>query len=194
MDEDFLSWLLLIPGVGRRRAERLGGKSPSVAALRDGGVAEIAAVEGIGDVLAERVKDYVAKAARGVDRQYRDEPGLYLCPGCGSLIGKAAKECPFCNTVLEGEESASESVGSPTAAPEEGLEHEGQSLNLCPNCGSLVGRDASACPQCGATLDREGVAEEPELPSLEGSSDGLEAADQGLYLCSACGALIGAGA
>ena len=198
MDEDYLSWLLVIPGIGRRRAELLAAKFPSIEALRAATSDDIAVLEGIGPRLAKRVKDFVESAAPGVDRLYRDGAGLYLCPECGALIARDAKQCPFCGTTFEGEEAgeAGPEPEVPTAAPKPAdiLERSGQALNLCPNCGVFVGTDAKECPSCGITLEGEEAAEAEVLELGADAGDRLQREGQGLFLCPSCGALVGAGA
>ncbi|TLZ50721.1 MAG: DUF11 domain-containing protein [Methanobacteriota archaeon] len=195
MDEDFLTWLLLIPGIGRKRAERLAETFQSAAALRAASVAEVAAVEGFGEVLAQRVKDHVAKAEGPDDFWYKTEPGLYLCPECGSLIARDAAKCPSCGTVFEGEEPGvpePESEVPTGAAPTDALQPEGQELNLCPQCGAFVGKGVTVCPFCGTHLEGE---VEPEVEGVvEPAVDRLQPENQGLYLCPNCGSMVAADA
>src|SRR3990170_2040423 len=179
MDEDFLSWLLLIPGVGRRRAERLAARFPTPGALREASVEDIAAVDGIGASLAERVKEFIAKAEGPVDYWYRGEPDLYLCPECGSMIARDARECPSCHAVFEGEASIGEGK-QPTEEPVDRLERAGQSLNLCPECGAFVGADATLCPSCGTALGGEAV--EGAEAAGPAPVDRLRPEGQGLYM------------
>ncbi|HYS72329.1 MAG TPA: zinc ribbon domain-containing protein, partial [Thermoplasmata archaeon] len=191
--DQYLSWLLLIPRIGRTRAERLAAKFPSADALRAATAEEIAAVEGFGPVLASRVKEFVEKAESGGEFGSRGaEQGLYLCPKCGAMIAKDAGRCPSCGTVFEGEEAPEAQAPGPEAPATERLEREGQSLNLCPSCGAFVGADASVCPSCGSRLEGEEVAEAAGVHG-EAPADRLEQEGQGLYLCPNCGALVGVG-
>ncbi|MBI4416958.1 MAG: zinc ribbon domain-containing protein, partial [Euryarchaeota archaeon] len=186
MDEEYLSWLGLIPGVARRRAMALAERFPSVEALRAASVEDIASVEGIGPVLARRIKDFAGASREEADFSRSNEAFLYLCPACGALIAKHATVCPICRAELEGGE-----MPEPAPAPEaEVLQALRQALNLCPSCGAFVGEGAAPCPLCGATLEGEdaavpAVAEEaaplpPEAISSEPS----------LYLCTMCGAFL----
>src|SRR3990172_1119665 len=200
MDEDYISWLLMVPGLSRRRAELLAGTFPSIEALRAAPVAEIAAIGGIGETLARRLKDFAETAGPGEDRQFPGDAGLYLCPECGALIGRQATRCPFCDASFEGEEpGAGEApVGVPsTGGPRpEAPQPDSGALNLCPNCGALVGTEASKCPRCDVDLEGGEVvdAEEDILGEAETAVDLLETEGQGLFLCPECGSLVGAGA
>src|SRR3990170_1175821 len=192
MDEDFLSWLLLVPGITRKQAELLAARFASVEALRAATVHDLVGI-GLEEPLARRVLDFAETAAPGTDRLYRGDAGLYLCPECGALIARDAAKCPFCGTVFEaGEEEArpEPEVSAPGATPPDRLQAEGQALNLCPSCGAFVGRDVTACPSCGTVLEGEEEAA-GEIP--EEAEDRLEREGQGLFLCPECGALVGAG-
>ncbi|HEV8594375.1 MAG TPA: zinc ribbon domain-containing protein, partial [Thermoplasmata archaeon] len=193
MDEEYLSWLLLIPGIGRKRAELLAEKYPSMEALRAASDKDVAGVEGFGPVLAKRVRDFVEVAsAPGGDYWYKDEAGLYLCPNCGAMIGRDATSCPFCHTALEGEEAggADEEFPELTKKIDDLLQPEGQTLSLCPNCGALVGKDVAACPKCDTLLEGEEAAAPEGAESPAEEIDLLQPEGQGLYLCPECGALV----
>src|SRR3990170_4421920 len=195
MDETFLSWLLLIPGLTRKQAELLAATFPTVQALRTAGVTDLVAAGGLDEDLARRVKEYAETAAPGSDRLYRGETGLYLCPECGALIAKDAAKCRFCGTTFEGEEegAAHEELAVPerAATPADRLQPEGQALTLCPNCGAFVGRDAAVCVSCGVVLEGEEAAEAAPVAAPE---DRLQKEGQGLFLCPSCGAIVGADA
>ena len=197
MDEDFVAWLVLIPGVGRRRAEQLAKKFRSIEKLRAASLDDIRSIEGFGDVLARRVKAFVKKAAvHAKGGEKARETALYLCPGCGALLGRDAKKCPFCDTAVEGEQGppGAESQGPSFApTPLRATPGEPQTLNLCPQCGAFVGKEVSACPSCGTPLeDEEEVAAPSEVATTPAAPVPAEA--KGLYLCPTCGSFVGADA
>src|SRR5437867_202345 len=194
MDEEYLAWLLLIPGIGRKRAERLAAKFPTTEALRAASVEDLASLDGIGETLATQVKEFLAKSEGADDFWYKGEAGLYLCPTCGALIAKDATKCPSCGTEFDGEEpGAAEAEGEMPDADDlfrDFLEPKGQELNLCPECGAFVGKDATKCPSCGTSLERGEAPAPAEAPIV--AEEKLQPEGQGLYLCPSCGALVGA--
>ena len=195
MDEDYLSWLLIVPGLSRRRAALLAETFPSIEALRAAPLVDIAGIAGIGDSLARRIKDFAETAGPGADPQYGDDAGLYLCPECGALIAKRATRCPFCNVSFEGEEpgAGDAPIGAPPAAEDRpgSARPERGALNLCPSCGAFVDAAASRCPRCGVALEGEEVVEGDIVGGTRRPADLLEPAGQELFLCANCGSLVG---
>src|SRR3990172_8509036 len=182
MDEDYLSWLLIVPGLSRRRAALLAETFPSIEALRAAPLVDIAGIAGIGDSLARRIKDFAETAGPGADPQYGDDAGLYLCPECGALIAKRATQCPFCNASFEGEEGAPPTAPEPVASlPPEAITGEG-SLFVCTNCGAFLRADETKCPTCGVEFE-EGVIAEAVSAAEEGAT-------QFFPICPSCGALV----
>src|SRR2546427_13572 len=110
MDEDFLTWLLLIPGIGRKRAERLAETFQSPAALQPEGqelnlCPQCGAFVGKGVTVCPfcgtHLEGEVEPEVEGVvepavDRLQPENQGLYLCPNCGSMVAADASVCPKC--------------------------------------------------------------------------------------------------
>jgi uncharacterized repeat protein (TIGR01451 family) len=150
MEEDFLQWISIIPGVGPQRAKRLkeAGFTTSES-IRAATLEEIAKIEGIGRELAKRLKDYAEEIAQLKE----EETFLFLCPECGAFISKAAKRCEVCGaTFEEGAPEARELKAEPEIV-EEG--EEIPELYICPACGRFIGRDVRKCPHCSASFDEE---------------------------------------
>ncbi len=124
---------------------------------------------------------------------YRDEPDLFICPSCGSLVSLTASQCPNCGVEFEeGEEETLEEVTVPERAPDiDGHWYKEQKgLFLCPECGNLVPEDKPACPRCGVEFED---GEEGELPEVEKTeeTDGYWYKTQGsLFMCPECGAFV----
>jgi uncharacterized repeat protein (TIGR01451 family) len=150
MEEDFLQWISIIPGVGPQRARRLkeaGLTTPE--AIRSASIEEIAQIEGIGKELAQRLKDY----AEEIVQLKEEEAFLFLCPECGAFISKTAKRCEVCGaTIEEGEPDESALAPEPELVDEE---EETPELFICPACGRFIGRDVRSCPHCGSTFEEE---------------------------------------
>jgi uncharacterized repeat protein (TIGR01451 family) len=148
MEEDFLQWISIIPGVGPQRAKRLkeaGFTSPE--SIRAASLEEIAQIEGIGRELAKRLKDY----AEEIVQLKEEEAFLFLCPECGAFISKSAKRCEVCGASIEEGEPGEEEL-----APEpELVEEEVPELFICPACGRFIGKDVRKCPHCGSSFEEE---------------------------------------
>ena len=150
MEEDFLQWISIIPGVGPQRAKRLkeAGYTTSES-IRAATIEEIAKIEGIGRELAKRLKDYAEEIAQLKE----EETFLFLCPECGAFISKSAKRCEVCGAVFEeGPPEVSELAPEPEIVEEE---EEIPELYICPACGRFIRRDVRKCPHCKATFDEE---------------------------------------
>jgi ribosomal protein L40E len=173
MAEDILQWLSLIPGVTPEKAQALKRAGyPTLDALRRTPTVEIAEVEGIGPILAQRIKNYLT----WVEEEEDLEKGLLLCPECGAFISEGATECPHCGAGFEeGEEEA-----EPLELPEEAE----PVLHMCPECGAFIAATAEVCTHCGAVFEVE-----PELPPAE------EAVSEELPTspCPLCGSLVADG-
>ena len=155
MEEDFLQWISIIPGVGPQRAKRLkeaGLTSPE--SIREASIEEIAQIEGIGPELAKRLKDY----AEEIVQLKEDQAFLFICPDCGAFISRTAKKCEVCGVAIE--EGEPDETG---LAPEPELvveEEETPELFICPACGRFIGKDVRTCPHCGSSFDEEPEREE----------------------------------
>ena len=155
MEEDFLQWISIIPGVGPRRARRLkeaGLTSPE--SIREASIEEIALIEGIGRELAKRLKDY----AEEIVQLKEDQAFLFICPECGAFISRTARKCEVCGAAIE--EGELDETG---LAPEPELvseEEETPELFICPACGRFIGKDVRTCPHCSASFDEEPEREE----------------------------------
>ena len=57
------------------------------------------------EAVAGRVSQLVRAASTADASWYREEPALYLCPECGSFVGKGSNACPFCGVVFDEGES-----------------------------------------------------------------------------------------
>jgi uncharacterized repeat protein (TIGR01451 family) len=163
MEEEFLQWISIIPGVGPQRARRLkeaGLTTPE--SIRAASIEEIAQIEGIGQELAKRLKDYAEEIAQ----MKEDEAFLFLCPECGAFISRTAKKCEVCGaSIEEGEPEEAELAPEPEIV--EG-EEETPELFICPACGRFIGKDVRKCQHCGASFDGEPErAEEVEKLMLE---------------------------
>ena len=184
MDESYLSWLRLIPGVTADLAKRVAERYPDPELLRGASPKDLAEVTGMTEEVALRVLELVHTASTSDSAWYRDEPGLYLCPECGSFVGKGASACPFCGVVFdEGEESAPEG-GSPV---EELLQARNGEAKICTRCGAFLHPGKTACGMCGAEYLPERLE---ELPAVDTSP----VTETDLFLCPHCGAFLGRGA
>src|SRR3972149_5313082 len=106
MDESYLSWLRLIPGVSADLARRLGERYPDPELLKGATQEDLARIPGMTEDIAGRVLDLVRAASKADASWYREEPALYLCPECGSFVGKGTNACPFCGVVFDEGEAA----------------------------------------------------------------------------------------
>ncbi|MCK4445057.1 MAG: helix-hairpin-helix domain-containing protein, partial [Thermoplasmata archaeon] len=155
MEDDFLQWISIIPGVGPRRAKRLmdaGFTSPE--SICAASVAEIAQIEGIGRELAQRLKDY----ADEIVKIKEEETFLLLCPECSAFVSATAKRCEVCGATFE---EGSPVERRPAPGPEvEEEDAETSGLFMCPACGRFIGADVRECPHCGVTFEEEPEREE----------------------------------
>jgi len=182
MDESYLSWLRLIPGVTPDLAKRIAERYPDPELLRGAGPEDLARVPGVTVELAARVLELIRTAANSDAAWYKDEPSLYLCPECGSFVGKGSSACPFCGVVFDEEETPSE-------APEveDLLQARNGEAKICTRCGAFLGPGEARCAMCGAEYPAEKRA---ELPAV----DVTPVPETDLYLCPHCGAFLGEGA
>ena len=134
MDESYLSWLAMIPGIGRRKAEAIADRFPNLEALRGAAPNELETIEGVGPVLARRVKEFAEKSDARPDFWYRKDASLYLCPSCGRLLAEGTDRCPSCGTELEGEEPEEEAPElialEPAVTPEERIKQMERILSI----------------------------------------------------------------
>src|SRR3989454_11033716 len=183
MDESYLSWLRLIPGVSSDLARRIAERYPDPELLKGASPADMSKVPGITEDVASRVLDLVRAASAADASWYREEPALYLCPECGSFVGKGANACPFCGVVFDEGESE---VAS--ASPVEELLHaRNGEAKICTRCGAFLEPGASACGMCGAAYPVERLG---ELPAV----DTTPIEDAAMSVCAHCGAFLGTGA
>src|SRR5439155_1329269 len=119
------------------------------------------------------------RAAANADASwYREEPALYLCPECGSFVGKGANACPFCGVVFDEGEAA-----APPSPVEELLQARNGEAKICTRCGAFLEPGATACGMCGSQYTPERVA---DLPAV----DTTPLPDPDLFLCPRCGAFL----
>src|SRR3989442_2896484 len=111
MDAFYLSWLRFSPGVAADLAKRIAERYPDPQLLKGASPRDLEDVPGMTEEVAVRVLELVRTASTSDSAWYRDEPALYLCPECGSFVGKGASACPFCGVVFE--ETAEAEPGSP---------------------------------------------------------------------------------
>ena len=182
MDESYLSWLRLIPGVTQDLAKRIAARYPDPELLRGAGPVDLAKVPGVTVELATRVLELIRTAANSDAAWYKDEPSLYLCPECGSFVGKGSSACPFCGVVFDEEETPSE-----TLEVEDLLQARNGEAKICTRCGAFLGPGEARCAMCGTEYPAEKRA---ELPAV----DVTPVPEADLYLCPHCGAFLGAGA
>ncbi len=150
MEDDFLQWISIIPGVGPQRARRLidaGFTSPE--SIRAASIADIAHVEGIGRELAQRLKDY----ADEIVKMKEEEAFLLLCPECSAFVSRTADRCEVCGATF-GEGSPMDREPAPRPEPEK-EDADTSRLYMCPACGRFIGMDVRECPHCGVTFEEE---------------------------------------
>lgn len=185
-----LNALKQISGVGSSRARKIVDAGFSdVEELDDVNLESITSIEGIGESIASDIVETIEDT--------KEEGGLYLCDQCGAFVGKKSEICSNCGAVLEDLEE--EKVTSEESVSEKSK--EGGSLYLCSNCGSFIGSDSETCKHCGAEMkDVDDDIVEDEISkeddtSIEGSvpvdtEDQEEEEDDGLFLCTNCGAFV----
>ncbi len=183
MDESYVAWLRLIPGVTPDLARRIAERYPDPELLKGTEPKDLAAIPGVTEDLAARVLELVRTAARSDEGWYKDRPSLYLCPECGSFVGKGSTACPFCGVVFEEGEAAEEAP----APVEELLRADRGEAKICTSCGAFIGPGETACAMCGTEYPAERLA---ELPAV----DLRPVAEADLFLCPHCGAFLGEGA
>ncbi len=188
MEDDLTAFFLSITGVGPAKARLLREAGfTTFDALRRAKVEELARVPGIGYNLAKKIKE--ALEAK-LPEEKKSE--IYLCPLCGAFVGKDARQCPHCGTIIEGEEEIEEAPKQKEKREEDGFWYkERANLYLCPICGSFVGKDAKECPHCGAIIE-EGEEEEKVTTEEEVPDFWYKEEERHLYLCPVCGAFMGA--
>ncbi len=177
MAEDVLQWLTLIPGVTPEKARRVKEAGfRTLDALRRATTEEIAQVEGIGPILAQRIRNYLTWVEGEIP-----EEGLLLCPECGAFISPNATECPHCGIAFEeGEVSEEDEEEVPPA-------EEVPVLHMCPSCGAFISAKADVCTHCGAVFEEGEEFVAPEIPIPE------EAAEATPTPCPLCGTFVAPG-
>src|SRR2546426_5652143 len=181
MDESYLSWLRLIPGVTADLARKIAERYPDPELLKGAGLTDLSKVPGMTEDVAGRVSQLVRAASTADASWYREEPALYLCPECGSFVGKGSNACPFCGVVFDEGESATSQ--SPV---EELLSARNGEAKICTRCGAFLEPGTTACGMCGADYGLDRVA---ELPAV----DTTPLPEGDLFLCPHCGAFLGSG-
>ncbi len=172
MDESYLEWLRVLPGLSAEAARKVVERFPTFEHLRAATDEELASVEG----LSPRDREALHSLLR--DPSGRDSGGyLYLCPECGSFAGTRATECPFCG-VHFGDESAS-GVDDIDAF----LREEDAPAVLCQSCGATMAPGAARCEICGRAYTPD------QLGRLPGIRPDLDVA---AHLCPHCGAYLAA--
>src|SRR3989442_928844 len=101
MDESYVSWLRLVPGVSANLAREIAERYPDPELLKGATPGDLAAIPGMSADVAARVLELIRTASTSDAAWYKDEPSLYLCPECGSFAGKGSKACPFCGVVFD---------------------------------------------------------------------------------------------
>lgn len=183
MDDSYLSWLRLIPGLTADLAKRITERYPDPELLKGATPADLAAIPGIAMDLAARVLELVRTAERSDAAWFKDEPSLYLCPECGSFVGKGSAACPFCGVAFEEEEAPAQ---EPANVEELLLARHGEA-KICTRCGAFLEPGESKCAMCGSEYPAERRA---ELPAV----DTTPVPEMDLRLCLRCGAFLGDGA
>src|SRR2546428_13827051 len=108
------------------------------------------------EAVAGRVSQLVRAASTADASWYREEPALYLCPECGSFVGKGANACPFCGVVFDEGESATSQ--SPV---EELLSARHGEAKICTRCGAFLEPGTTAPRMCGPAYGLDRVASGP---------------------------------
>ncbi len=119
----------------------------TLAALNQATPAEIAAIEGIEEMDAGRIKEFVSRPP---------EPELPSCPVCGSTVRVAKGLCWRCNEPLEAEKPEVETPPPVEEVPKE-------EVIPCPNCKAPIKKGLETCQTCGASLKEEPVKELPKI-------------------------------
>ncbi|MCD6461430.1 MAG: hypothetical protein J7L61_01655, partial [Thermoplasmata archaeon] len=89
---------MLLPGVGRKKAEALYDAGfRTIADLREADLSTLAGARGIGAKLARSIQQHIEEG--GMEKH-----GLYLCPECGAFVAEDAMVCHNCGADLSGGE------------------------------------------------------------------------------------------
>src|SRR5438093_737682 len=183
MDESYLSWLRLVPGVSADLARGIVERYPDPELLKGATPRDLAAIPGMDEDVATRVLELVRTASTSDASWYRDEPALYLCPECGSFVGKGSSACPFCGVVFDEEGSAP----APASPVEELLASRNGEAKICTRCGAFLEPGATSCRMCGTEYAAERFS---QLPAV----DTTPIPEEELSLCPSCGAFLAGGA
>jgi len=174
-EDSLFQWLSLVPGLGRAKIKKLieAGFS-TLELLQKAKLKEVADVEGIGPLLAARIKEFVEKVEPVEElkpKRVEKEPSILLCSHCGALITEKMKRCEICGAQLteEGEKWEEEAV--------DGFWYrEKPSLYICTNCGAIVSEKTEKCGICGAELkeieedievEKEKIKRPPSMPRIK---------------------------
>src|SRR2546427_3792149 len=171
MDESYLEWLIGLPGFGEAKARRVAERFPSLEQLRAATREELTSVPGVTSADLETLLELLS------DGSERDASGeLFLCPECGSLVGTAAKSCPFCGVEFDAsvDSGLSEQIDDFVA-------EEDAPARICLTCGAGMGIDAMKCGMCGRQYTPE------ELALLPGFQPAL---DENSPFCPRCGGFL----
>ncbi len=96
--EETIRLFMLLPGVGRKKAEALYDAGfRSIEDIRRAELSKLAGARGVGRALAERIQEHIESGGM-------EEHGLYLCPECGAFVSADAVMCPNCGADLSGGE------------------------------------------------------------------------------------------
>ena len=182
MNESYLSWLRLIPGVSSDLARGIAERYPDPELLKGARLADLATIPGMKGEVGARVLELVRTASSADREWYRDEPALYLCPECGSFVGKGSNACPFCGVVFD----EGDGPTTPASPVEELLKARNGEAKICTHCGAFLEPGATACGMCQTEYVVERLA---ELPAV----DTTPIPDTEASLCPHCGAFLGAG-
>src|SRR3972149_2674410 len=92
MDERYLQWLTVFPGLGSKKAKQVAARFPTYEHLRAATRSELASVAGLSSADVDVLEAFLrGPSGRGANGQ------LFLCPKCGSFAGTDA-ECAICGT------------------------------------------------------------------------------------------------
>jgi uncharacterized repeat protein (TIGR01451 family) len=216
--EGLIHWLSLVPGLGKAKIDNLAKAGyTSIESINKATIEELSSVQGIGTVLARKIKDFAARLdlkegeEGGRDEKKRDAASsLFLCTNCGALIAEGGRKCSICGAEFEeGEEEEEEGwVREPLKALEEeermkkpsdvdGFWYkERPGLMICTNCGALIAEHERKCSVCGAEFEEEDEELAPETDEkreemAKRDVDGFWYKERpGLMICTNCGALI----
>jgi Tfp pilus assembly protein PilF/RNA polymerase subunit RPABC4/transcription elongation factor Spt4 len=132
-----------ISGVGKTKAQALYAAGfRSVNDLKNASDADTAEVKGIGESLAQDIRNHLDKG---------EPKGLSLCTNCGAFMSANATTCPFCGVFYEAGEGGEEAIEEAIQLSPEEKQPAGE-LFLCPECGGFVGDGAERCTNCGLDL------------------------------------------